>query len=100
MVTRDHMDLGFSSCTLGGVGAAHYFHSKNPDPDRSRHRMDDIYTTDISWPNYHSGSNGDYQEITRVYPLHPVLLDRDDPGGIVQFLPAHPREGRGWKTRE
>src|SRR5437870_1848311 len=33
MVTRDHMDLGCSVCTLGGVGEAHYFHSKNPDPD-------------------------------------------------------------------
>jgi hypothetical protein len=33
MVTRDHMDLGSSVCMLGGVGAAHYFHSRNPDPD-------------------------------------------------------------------
>src|ERR1700761_4971890 len=30
MVTRDHMDLGSSVCTLGGVGDAHFFHSKNP----------------------------------------------------------------------
>src|ERR1700743_3263799 len=26
MVTRDHMDLGSSVCTLGGIGAAHFFH--------------------------------------------------------------------------
>ncbi|HWW12739.1 MAG TPA: hypothetical protein VN018_09490, partial [Brevundimonas sp.] len=25
MITRDHMDLGSSVCTLGGVGDAHYF---------------------------------------------------------------------------
>src|SRR5262245_34258463 len=31
--TRDHCDLGSSLCTLGGVGAAHYFHNINPDPD-------------------------------------------------------------------
>jgi hypothetical protein len=93
MVTRDHMDLGCSVCTLGGVGAAHYFHTKNPDPDEQRRRRDDIDTSEISWPNYHSGSNGDYQEITPVEPLHPVLRDPDDPDGAVRYLPAHPHEG-------
>lgn len=33
LVTRDHMHLGMSVCSLGGVGAAHHFHSKNPEPD-------------------------------------------------------------------
>jgi hypothetical protein len=93
MVTRDHMDLGSSVCTLGGVGAAHYFHSKNPDPDPSRRCIDDVDTTDISWPNYHSGSNGDYQEIAPVAPLHTVLRDPDDARGMVRYLPAHPHEG-------
>jgi hypothetical protein len=93
MVTRDHMDLGSSVCTLGGIGAAHHFHSKNPEPDERRRRIDDIYTTYISWPNYHSGSNGDYQEISPIEPLHPVLRDPDDAAGIVRFLPAHPHEG-------
>jgi hypothetical protein len=37
-VTRDHMDLGSSLCTLGGVGKAHYFHSRHPDPDPERGR--------------------------------------------------------------
>ena len=32
LVTRDHMDLGSSVCTLAGVGKAHYFHSRNQDP--------------------------------------------------------------------
>jgi hypothetical protein len=93
MVTRDHMDLGSSVCTLGGVGAAHFFHSKNPDPDPSRRRRDDVDTPAISWPNYHSGANGDYQEITPVAPIHTVLRDPDAPGGIVPYLPSHPHEG-------
>jgi len=29
LVARDHEDLGSSVCMLGGVGAAHHFHSKN-----------------------------------------------------------------------
>ena len=58
--TRDHEDLGSSLCTLGGIGRAHFFHSKHQDPDESRRERDDYETTHISWPNYHSGSNGDY----------------------------------------
>src|SRR4051812_40542835 len=53
MVTRDHMDLGSSVCSLGGVGEAHYFHSRHLDPDESRHRIDDVATSTILWPNYH-----------------------------------------------
>jgi hypothetical protein len=93
MVTRDHMDLGSSVCALGGVGAAHHFHSKNLDPDPARHRIDDCFTTGISWPNYHSGANGDYQEIRVVGTPHPVLRDPAAPGGVIRFLPAHPHEG-------
>ncbi len=93
MVTRDHMDLGSSVCTLGGVGAAHFFHTKNPEPDITRQRPDDCYTTYISWPNYHSGANGDYQEITPAGPLHPVLADPDTPGEALRYLPSHPHEG-------
>ena len=87
MVTRDHMDLG---CGLGGVGAAHFFHSRNPDPDETRRRIDDPFTTDVLWPNYHSGANGDIQTITPVGALHPVLRT---PHGLIRFLPAHPHEG-------
>ena len=32
MATRDHQDLGTSLCTLGGIGRAHFFHSKIPSP--------------------------------------------------------------------
>ncbi len=73
LVTRDHMDLGSSVCGLGGVGKAHHFHSHNPDPDVSARAIDDPYTTYISWPNYHSGANGDFQTIEAVGPAHPLL---------------------------
>lgn len=91
MVTRDHMDLGSSVCTLGGVGKAHFFHSKNPDPDPSRHIRDDVETSYIDWPNYHSGANGDFQAITPAGEIHPLLRDAD--GRTLEFLPAHPHEG-------
>jgi hypothetical protein len=93
MVTRDHMDLGSSVCSLGGVGAAHYFHSRHPDPDPDRHRIDDSGTPTISWPNYHSGANGDFQEIEIVGDIHPVFADPDAEGGALRYLPAHPHEG-------
>lgn len=93
MVTRDHMDLGNSICSLGGVGAAHYFHSRQPDPDEANRSRDDPYTTDIDWPNYHSGANGDFQDVQAVGEVHPVLRDPAAPGGVLPFLPAHPHEG-------
>ncbi|WP_184054487.1 hypothetical protein [Paraburkholderia sp. MM5384-R2] len=93
LVTRDHMDLGSSLCSLGGVGKAHHFHTRNPDPDPSRRVADDPFSTHISWPNFHSGTNGDFQEVTIVGPTHPVLTDLDSPGGAIRFLPAHPHEG-------
>ncbi len=93
MVTRDHMDLGSSICTLNGIGEAHYFHSHNLDPEPSRRQVDDPYTTQISWPNFHSGANGDYQSIDAVAPVHRVLADPASPTGAIQFLPSHPHEG-------
>jgi hypothetical protein len=86
MLTRDHMDLGSSICLLGGVGAAHYFHSRNTDPDESRHCRDDQETRSIDWPNYHSGANGDFQVLSTVGEPHSVLAG-------VRHLPAHPHEG-------
>lgn len=89
--TRDHFDLGSSLCTLGGVGAAHYFHSKNPDPDETRRVRDNRDAKLIDYPNYHSGSNGDYQQIGIEGDLH-YLLRRPDGSPIAHF-PAHPHEG-------
>jgi hypothetical protein len=93
LVTRDHMDLGSSVCKLGGVGDAHYFHSHNLDPDAARRAIDDPFTTIISWPNFHSGANGDFQEIAIAGPVHPVLADPGSPTGAIRFLPSHPHEG-------
>ncbi len=93
LVTRDHMDLGSSICNLAGVGKAHHFHSRNLDPVAENRVIDDPFTTHISWPNYHSGSNGDYQVIEPVLPLHPILEDPAVLGGRIRFLPAHPHEG-------
>ncbi|HEY0232726.1 MAG TPA: hypothetical protein VGC55_15870 [Dokdonella sp.] len=87
LVTRDHMDLGSSVCTLGGVGRAHHFHSKNPESDPQRQCIDDVVTSAILWPNYHSGANGDYQAIHVEGPAHPLL------SGPVRYFPSHPHEG-------
>jgi hypothetical protein len=91
--TRDHQDLGSSLCTLGGVGRAHFFHSQHPDPDESRHVRDDQNTKSISWPNYHSGSNGDYQKIVAVEPIHELLQNPNNNSGVIEYFPAHPHEG-------
>ena len=93
LVTRDHMDLGSSVCSLGGVGRAHYFHSSHQDPDPSRHQRDDPFTTTIDWPNFHSGANGDFQQVEVVMPSHPLVADEGSPAGIIRFLPSHPHEG-------
>jgi len=93
LATRDHQDLGSSLCTLGGVGRAHFFHTRNPDPDESRRTIDDSATRSISWPNYHSGSNGDYQIITPVEPVHELLHNPSAPSRKIRYFPAHPHEG-------
>src|SRR5205085_3408861 len=66
LTARDHQDMGLSFCSLGGVGAASHFHSRQLEPDPSRRQPDDRETATISWPNYHSGRNGDAQRITPV----------------------------------
>ena len=91
MITRDHMDLGCSICTLGSVGAAHRFHTHNiagPAP-----APDDRGTPNILWPNFHSGANGDFQRVQAELPVHPVMRDDESETGTVMYLPAHPHEG-------
>jgi len=90
LATRDHMDLGCSLCDIPVWGAAHFFHSHNPDPDPARHCIDDPYTPTISWPNYHSGRNGDWQKIKPASPIHPLIQKGAE---VLTFLPAHPHEG-------
>lgn len=89
--TRDHQDMGTSLCTVGGIGAAHYFHSKQTDPEDDRNKRDDLETKTISYPNYHSGANGDYQKIEAVEPVHELLKRSDD--SSIEFFPSHPHEG-------
>ncbi|MBD2775301.1 hypothetical protein [Iningainema tapete] len=93
LVARDHQDLGSCICNLEDIGTANFFHTKNPDPEESRRCIDDPYTTYISWPNYHSGSNGDYQIITPTQPIHELLHNPQAPSGVIEFFPAHPHEG-------
>lgn len=92
LATRDHQDLGTSLCTLGGIGRAHYFHSKHPEPDPSRHVPDDSDNASISWPNYHSGANGNYQRIDADRD-HELMQNPASPSGVIEFFPAHPHEG-------
>src|SRR4029077_479344 len=89
---RDHQDMGSSLCSLGGIGAAHYFHTRNPEPDSERHARDDTETASISWPNYHSGRNGDFQRIFPVAPTHELLF-KPTSSGLIELFPAHPHEG-------
>jgi hypothetical protein len=93
LTSRDHQDLGISFCTLAGIGAANHFHSMNPEPDVSRHQPDDHETPTISWPNYHSGRNGDFQTIEVIAPFHPILRNPVNASGRIDFLPSHPHEG-------
>jgi hypothetical protein len=93
LTTRDHQDLGISLCGLGEIGALHFFQSRHRDPDPAQHCIDDTDTPTISWPNYHSGRNGDYQRITPIEPIHPLLRNPDSPSGIIELFPAHPHEG-------
>jgi len=93
LTTRDHQDLGSSLCTLGGVGRAHFFHTRHPEPDELRHVRDDQVAKTISWPNYHSGSNGDYQKIAAIKPVHELLQNPNNDSGVIEYFPAHPHEG-------
>jgi hypothetical protein len=93
LTTRDHQDLGSSLCTLGGVGRAHFFHTRHPEPDELRHVRDDQVTRTISWPNYHSGSNGDYQKVVAVKPAHELMRNPNNTSGVIECFPAHPHEG-------
>ena len=96
LTARDHQDLGCSLCELPEIGAAHQFHSRNRDPRPEFQRADDVETKTISWPNYHSGRNGDVQRVSAVDPTHPLLQSRRSSSGVVEHFPAHPHEGSIW----
>jgi hypothetical protein len=86
LTTRDHQDLGASVGNLGSVGDAHFFHSTNREPDASRHERDDAATKSISWPNYHSGRNGDFQPILAIEPLHELFRNPTSTSGVIEYF--------------
>lgn len=90
LTARDHQDLGSSLLALGDLGAINHFHSRNPQQGE---RRDDQDNPGISWPNYHSGANGDYQPLYVVEPVHPVLRTPRTASGHIEWFPAHPHEG-------
>jgi hypothetical protein len=87
---RDHQDLGSSLMNLGSLGRLNHFHNHNPEPDA---RRDDPDNPDISWPNYHSGANGDYQRVFVGGSLHELLRTDKTVSGRIEWFPAHPHEG-------
>ena len=91
LLSRDHEDLGACITRLGPLGATQYFHTANPDPDESHRCPDDCETPTISWPNFHSGRNGDLQSVSPVEPVHPLMKRAS--GEAIRYLPAHPHEG-------
>ncbi|HWE22734.1 MAG TPA: hypothetical protein VG496_02225, partial [Myxococcales bacterium] len=91
LTARDHQDLGSCLATLPGPGSANYFQSVNLDPVAANRRRDDEYTKSVSWPNYHSGLNGDVQEVRAIEPIHELLRRAD--GSVIATFPAHPHEG-------
>ena len=91
LLTRDHQDLGACLAKLGPLGATQYFQSVNPDPVPSRRCCDDRETPSITWPNFHSGANGDLQTVAPEEPVHSLM--KRPAGGVISRLPAHPHEG-------
>ncbi|MGV0714780.1 hypothetical protein ABQE93_05175 [Mycolicibacterium sp. XJ662] len=90
LTARDHQDLGCCLLRLGSVGRLNKF--ADPNVDQS-HLCDDQDTPTISWPNYHSGANGDYQPVLIEGPPHELLRTARTASGRIEWFPAHPHEG-------
>ena len=90
LTARDHQDLGSCLSCLGSIGQLNHFHNQNPEPHA---RRDDQDNPNISWPNYHSGANGEYQPVTADEPAHELLRTDRNPSGRIEWFPAHPHEG-------
>jgi hypothetical protein len=90
LTARDHQDLGCSLMRLGSLGRFNHFHHHNPEFGAER---DDMDNPDISWPNFHSGANGDYQSVYVDGPVHELLRTDKTDSGRIEWFPAHPHEG-------
>ena len=93
LTARDHQDLGSCLTCLESIGRVNYFHSRHPELDESRRTRDDTGAPYIDFPNYHSGSNGDYQTILPLAPVHELLRSTKAADGVITRFPAHPHEG-------
>jgi hypothetical protein len=91
LTARDHQDLGLCLSHLGSLGQFNHFHTYNLEPGRTEN--DDQDNPNISYPNYHSGANGNYQKISAVASVHPLLKSARAGGGVIEYFPAHPHEG-------
>jgi len=90
LTARDHQDLGCCLSRLGSLGVVNEFHDQSIDPSTM---CDDQDTPTISWPNYHSGANGDYQPVLVEGPVHELLRTDRTESGRIEWFPAHPHEG-------
>jgi hypothetical protein len=90
LTARDHQNLGRCLCLLGSVGSINRFHDPNVDAVAM---CDDRDTPTISWPNFHSGANGDYQRVLVDGPAHELLRTTRSSSGRIEWFPAHPHEG-------
>jgi hypothetical protein len=91
VTARDHQDLGLCLRHLGSLGRINHFHTYNLEPGRTQN--DDQDNPNISYPNYHSGANGNYQKIAAQGPVHPLLKSTKANGAVIEYFPAHPHEG-------
>ena len=96
LTARDHQDLGCCLNRLGILGVINEFHDENIDPSDL---CDDQDNPDISWPNYHSGANGDYQPVSVEGEPHELLRTNRTASGYIEWFPAHPHEGHGVRER-
>jgi len=102
VTARDHQDLGVSLGKLHSLGTLNHFHSLNLE-DVDPRESDDRHNPDISYPNYHSGANGDYQRITPLEPIHDLLRSSSAPNGSSSFIDVRPtawNRARAWSTRQ
>lgn len=90
LTARDHQNLGCCLTRLGILGQVNEFQDITVDQS---HLCDDQDTPMISWPNYHSGANGDYQPVFAHEPVHPLLRTARTASGRIEWFPAHPHEG-------
>ncbi|MHA3024168.1 hypothetical protein ACXPWS_28325 [Mycobacterium sp. BMJ-28] len=87
---RDHQELGSCLLRLGSLGVVNRFHDASVDPGPM---CDDQDNPEISWPNYHSGANGDYQPVLVDGAVHELLRTDRTASGRIEWFPAHPHEG-------